>query len=78
MTTAAYSNMIKRVLNSSPREEDLLVTLCESLNWGLDINHAKGKVTIKTNKATYGFNDVNDALNWFYKCGNMQKASAKT
>lgn len=77
MTTAAYSHMIKRVLTSSPRQEDLLITLCENLNWGIDIDYAKGKVSVNTGKATYGFNTVDDALKWFYKSGNMLKAANK-
>lgn len=75
--TAAYTNMIKNVLTSNPRKEDLLCTLCKFLNWGVEINHVKNTVKIDTGKATYGFNGVDDALNWFYRSGNMQKAQSQ-
>lgn len=71
--THAYNTMMTRVLKSDPREEDLLITLCEALNWGVDINHAKGSVTITTHKCGYGFTSVTDALNWFRRSGNMLK-----
>ena len=75
--THAYNTMMTRVLKSDPREEDLLVTLCSALDWGLDIDHIKGSVVVTTHKCTYGFTNVTDAVNWFRRSGNMQKAIPK-
>jgi hypothetical protein len=71
--THAYQTMMTRVLTSDPREEDLLITLCQSLNWGVEIDHVKGLVTVTTHKCGYGFHSVSDALNWFRRSGNIRK-----
>lgn len=74
--THAYNTTMTRVLKSDPREEDLLITLCEALKWGVDIDHIKGRVAITTHKCSYGFQSVTDALNWFRRSGNMLKVPA--
>jgi len=71
--THKYANMIQTVLKSNPREEDLLITLCENLGWGLDINHIAGKVVIDMRSRTVGFSSVSDAVNWFRRSGNIRK-----
>jgi hypothetical protein len=71
--THKYTNMIHRVLDSSPRDEDLLIALCENLQWGLDINHAKGMVAIDMRSRTVGFKSVSEALIWFRRSGNIMK-----
>jgi hypothetical protein len=75
--THAYQKMMKNVLSSDPRDEDLLITLCENLQWGIDINHASGYVkVIKPTKQTYHFKNVKEAVGWFRMSGAMKKASS--
>lgn len=71
--THKYTNMIHQVLDSSPRDEDLLIALCENLQWGLDIDHIAGKVVIDMRSRTVGFRSVSEALNWFRVSGNIKK-----
>ena len=66
-------NTQNKTLKSEPRERDLLITLCNALNWKITFSDTKG-ISIRINdNYGVGFDSVESALQWFHRIGNVKK-----